>query len=294
MSILFGIISLFLSILVPTLVLTFTDFQIMGFSLFFVIPVGAIAIGYIAGFGYYKGLVKSNIYVSKKHIVVGLFIALICIFGLKYAEYSITYLDPITGGITYALTGVDHISNYEIDGYGKLNFINYTRLIIESTPISFSYRARSMGEISNPTVSWVFAFIDFLGVIAGCLYVGISKRTLPYCHSCQLYNKELKLIKIPTEDGENFFEELNACFASEEVGTSIISLLDKHQLNTLPKNAEHYQGILVYCENCKAATLRFELYKLNSKKQLVINSSFELDIKVDSSVLDRIIDQIPA
>lgn len=294
MSILFGFITLLLSILIPTLVLVFTDFQIMGFSLFFVIPVGSIAIGYLCGFGYYKGLVKSNVYISKQHLLIGLLIALLCIGGLKYAEYALTYVDPNTGDIAYSLGGVDHISNYEVDGYGPLTFINYTRLIIESTPISFSYKARAIGEVSNPTVSWVFAIIDFIGVIAGCLFVGLSQRSIPYCHDCQLYMKKKKFIKIPSADGQKFFEALNGCLESEGPSAAINALLDEYQSTTVGKRDEHFLGILTHCANCRKATLSFELYQLNSKKQLTQNDSFKYSIEVDETVSEKIINQLPA
>lgn len=294
MSILFGLITLFLSILIPTLVLVFTDFQIMGFSLVFIIPVGAIAIGYLCGLGYFKGLVKSNIYITKKHFLIGLMIALLCIFGLKYAEYALTYVDPTTGDITYSFIGEDHISNYEMEGYGPLTFINYTKLIIESTPISFSYKARSLGEISNPTVSWIFAIIDYLGVIAGCLYVGISEKSRPYCQNCQLYNKKLPFIKIPRADGAKFFEDLSACYASANVEQEVLALLEQVKSNTLSKRDEHFLGTLIYCDSCNTASMSFELFELNSKKQLVANSNFKHSIEIEQGLSHRIIHEMSA
>ena len=190
MSIILGILSLIISIVLPIFILILTDFPAIHFSLLFIIPVGALIIGFICGFGYYKGLHKSNKFISGKHYLIGLILSLICIFGIKYIGYMFTCIDPQTYDIVYTLDG-DHISNYEIDGYGQLDFLTYTKYMIENTPISFSYKARSLGDVSNPIMGWVFTMIDFLGVIAGCLFAGYYiKDENPYCHSCNLYKKK--------------------------------------------------------------------------------------------------------
>lgn len=279
MSILFGLISLLLSILLPVLITFFAGFQPMHFSIFFIIPIGAIFIGYICGYGYFKGLSKSNTFVSRRHFIIGVILSIICILGIKYATYTVTCIDPQTSEIIYTLDG-DHISNYEIEGYGQLNFLTYNKYIIENTPISFSRRGRSIGEVSNPIVGWIFAIIDYLGVAVGYLYSGIKLKKRPYCDRCMLYKKEKKLFKFSKANGSELFNELEGSLSKMDMGESFSTLMNKFKLDDSSINQEHYLCKIIYCEDCKDASLSFSLYEFDSKRKLKENSEFSHAVNV--------------
>jgi hypothetical protein len=293
MSILFGTLSLFLSIFLPVLILFITGFQIMSFSLFFIIPVGALAIGYLCGYGYFKGLVKSNTYILRKHFLIGIILSFVCIIGIKYATYSLTCLDPETYDIVYSLDG-DHVSNYEVDGYGQMNFLNYTIFMIETTPISFSYKAQSIGEVSNPIASWIFALIDFLGVSLGAMVAGSNQKDNPYCHRCQLYKKKKDIIKVPKAEGTRFFEELENSVAKADMGESTKALISNFNIDQSLEKEEHFLGKLIYCESCHKASLDFEYHQFNSKKKLEKNPDYKHTVDVNYSIIDSPINKLYA
>ncbi|WP_053955728.1 hypothetical protein [Inediibacterium massiliense] len=282
MSIFLGLLSLIVSILLPVLILFFTGFEALHFSIFFVIPIGALFTGYICGYGYYKGLFKSNVFITGKHFLIGFVLSLICILGIEYTSYMITCINPENMEIVYTLDG-DHVSNYYSDDYGQFDFFTYKKYMIENTPISFSYKARSIGDISNPIVGWVFAMIDALGVIVGCLFAGFFQKDHPYCHTCKLYKKEKEIFNFSKGDGLVFFEDLESHLSQN---LSINTLLNSFTLDEHLEKEEHFLCTLIYCDLCKTASLKFELHELNSKNKLEVNTDFTylIDVNYDEIV----------
>lgn len=285
MSIFFGVVSLILSILIPVMITIFMNFEVIHFSVFFIIPIGGAAIGYVCGYGYFKGLVKSNTLITGKHYLISIILSLICIFGITYTTYRLTCMDKENEQIIYSLDG-DHISNYYVDGYGQMTFLNYNKYMIESTPISFSYKHRSLGEVSNTTACWIFAIIDYLGVLIGCLLVCSSQQDKPYCHTCKLYKKEKKLFRLPKDKGDKFFEELENSASKVDTNESIESIIDKFKTDEAGKNEEHYLCKVIYCENCQSASLSFKLYELK-KNKLEENSKFDYAVDVDYNDVEK-------
>lgn len=290
MSIILGFLSLVISIALPVLILFFTGCEALHFSMFFIIPVGALILGYICGYGYFKGLFKSNTYITGKHYLIGFILSLICIVGVEYASYMITCVDPQTSEIVYSLDG-DHVSNYYTDEYGDLDFLTYKKYMIETTPISFSYKNKSLGDVSNPIAGWIFAMIDYLGVLVGCLFSGSMQKDHPYCHTCKLYKKEKDAFNFPKMAGEGFFTQLENCLAKENHQESFNNLLASVTLSPSLEKDEHFLCKLIYCDNCNTASLKFELHELNAKNKLEINSDFEFLVDVDYESLMNFINR---
>lgn len=288
MSIIFGLLTLVVSILLPSAILYFTEFELLHFSMFFIIPVGAIVIGYICGYGYYKGLFLSNKYISKIQIVIGVILSVICMFGIEYVCYQFIRIDPVTNEMIYGFTG-DHISNYYLDDFGQLTFFNYIRFKIENTPISFSYKARSIGTVSNPIICWIFNIIDYLGVTLGVIFAALYQKRHEYCHTCKLYKKKKQLFEIPLSEGAEYIQKLEEAKLSNDSSEKISSLLNSYHGDNGLKKQEHYDCEMIYCSSCRTAKLCFTRYMLNSKKQIEKDNSYEYSLDIDYDCARRFI-----
>lgn len=281
MSIIFGLLALILSIIVPILIEYITNFQVIHFSLFFIIPVGALAVGYLCSIGYYFGLKKSNIKITKSRKRVALLLAIICIVGIYYCSYAMAHVDE-TGNLVMAFEG-DHVSNYAVDGYGRLTFGTYTKYIIESTPISFSYRRTSLGNVSNPIFCWIFAGIDVLGVIIGSfLAASYIKDNNPYCDNCNKYKKKKAIFKIPKQNGDEFFAELANYVADINSITTLKSIVDKYTDTELK---EYYECELIHCSDCYETELKFSLYEIKKKRKAEKNDKYSYSVKVNHTLM---------
>ncbi|ADU74891.1 MAG TPA: hypothetical protein DEF39_01280 [Hungateiclostridium thermocellum] len=87
LGLILGTITLILSVLLAVAIHSFTSFDVMSFSVFYIIPMGSICIGTIACLGYYLGLFASNKKVSPNLFMIGLLIPI-----LSYIRCSIRLL----------------------------------------------------------------------------------------------------------------------------------------------------------------------------------------------------------
>jgi hypothetical protein len=286
MSIILGVLSLVVSILVPSIISFFADFELMHFSILFVIPVGAAVIGYICGFGYYKGLFLANKFISKNQIIVGIIISIICMFGVEFAGYQLLRVDPVTSELIYGFQG-DHISNYVVDGFGQLTFFNYLRYKIENSSISFSYRSTSIGSVSNPIICWIFNIIDYLGVTLGVMIAALNQKNQEYCHTCSLYKKKKKLFSLPLSEGTECIQMLEECKSKDGSGEALANILSTYHKEDKLQKQEHFDFEMIYCSSCRTAKLNFIKYIINSKKQIQKDDSFTHTLEIDYDCANR-------
>lgn len=289
MSIILGILSLIAVIIASVAVTFLTGFELLHLSVFLIMPLGSLFIGYWGGYGYFKGLVLSNKYIAFKHFFVGFILSLLCIAAIKYTTYYFTCIDPENNTIIYSYNG-DHISNYEAVGYGKLDFLNYNKYMIENTPISFVIKSLDFAEISHPMIGWLSVFIDFLGVISGFILAGLIQRKNPYCHDCKLYKKKKKLFIISKTEKDNFFNQLND-LTSQGKWETAYSMLSKYAFDKNVKNQEHLLCKLSYCKNCNISELNFELYELSYLKRIKKNPYYEHPITIDYKLTEKLLNK---
>lgn len=286
MGIILTFLFLILGIGLPIAVQVFMNIDIFHFSVFFIIPIGAIIIGFISAKGYFSGKIKTNTLVTKKHILIGILIAIFCAISSKYIIYTLTCLDETTYEYYYSLDG-DHISNYSSDEYESFDFVNFTKYSIENTPISFSRRSRTIGTFTNSTFGWIYEVICFLGIIFGAYWTGSIALEKPYCNNCNLYKKSLKGFEIPFDKGPEFFEAFKSSINTVDLGTTSKSIINQYKSNCKKSKSPHYLGTFIYCESCKSTILKFTLQELNSKGRFEENDDFEFNCNIDYNIINE-------
>lgn len=282
MILIFSLISLLFSIGIPLLILFYTNFNAIHFSLFFIVPVGAIIVGFIGGFGFFFGLRKKDIYISKKYVFLGILLSLITVFGIKYGEYKLTCY---TGNDIVFSTSGDHISNYIAPDGKPFNFISYTKLVVENTPISFSYKTRSLGSVTNPIICWIFFAIDVLGVIIGGALMASVTHDVPYCHTCSKYMDVKDSFGVLVSKDDEFMKDLKTNL-DKSSSRELIEYINKFKVSLPIKKEPYFKGIINHCSECRKATLVIEQYSLNRKNSLEKNSDFKFssDINYDAAM----------
>lgn len=286
MSIILGLISLIAAIAIPIAATVYFNFEVIHFSMLFIVPVGALAIGVLAGFGYFKGLVIKNSKITGKHYLVALIIGIICLGAVKYGTYRLTCITP-EYEIEYTLDG-NHVSNYEIDGYGQLTFVNFNKYLIESTPISFSRRSREIGQVDNKTIQWALAIVDYLGVIIGCLAAGIfATGDCEYCDGCNKYMKKKTIFKVKKEDGQAFTSELNALIGEDMPTITLKDLENKYA----GKGREHLIASILHCDSCHKTFIELELFENVGSRKYTLNKDFEYKKEISHQLVRDYTDQ---
>ena len=153
---LLGLLGLIVNVVVFVALHSFTSFDLTGFSLFYVVPVGSILIGALSSVGYYFGILKSNKKTSNGVRWIGILIALVSFVAIQYGYYFTAYLDDHMN-LNYKMEE-EHVSNFVIvDTEEEINFISFTKECVNSRSMSFSNRGRQFMEVEgNKIVNWIF------------------------------------------------------------------------------------------------------------------------------------------
>jgi hypothetical protein len=155
-----------------------TEFNPMGFYVKYIIPLGAIAVGAVAGIGY--GLASSW---TGAKIGRGL---LVTVCALLVAAYFVAqYIEFRELDLVYEDTG------------RPVWFIDY----FHATTVGMTFTSTSSdAEEGEPLGVWGYAFrlLEIGGFVLGGLIAPLVMKSKPYCDACQRYQttKELGLIPI--------------------------------------------------------------------------------------------------
>lgn len=284
LALILGLISAIVAIVLAVGVNSLFSFDLTSFTLFFIVPVGAIFIGAIACWGYYFGLLKSNLKITKVNKLIGVLLALLTFLGTQFGVYMTTYVDD-DGIINNKMEGV-HISECFIEeSTGEpINFISFTKIMVESQTISFSNRGRNLFEVEgNPIVNWIFFGINVIGMIIGSLVV----RTLvmgskKYCDDCKKYMKQKNINKYSANDQETI-QKLKAIntLSAEEI-RAIVGLA-KYD------SGAHFDVNIDWCEECNAGFLQLKYMQPEKKGKFNHVAANSIEVKLSATVVRTII-----
>lgn len=279
LSILLGILSLIVGIALGVLPQIFFDFDIIGFSVFFVVPLGAFGIGYVTGWGYFKGMVLSHKQIKGIHLLISVIVMCIAFVSIRYTTYYLTCLNPETMEIYYAYDPVNHISNYEFDGYGQLTFIPFTKLLMDTATVSFSRRSRELGSVSNATMNYIFEVISLIGGMVGAFSAGLTYKSKPYCVNCQRYKKRKELFAMATASAEEFTLRLENALQTNAID-DVKAALAEYTMDKTGIDDHFALFVLIYCEKCQESVISIEIYKKNGKGRIEQDDNFEKYISI--------------
>src|SRR5688572_23856592 len=149
------------------------DFNIMGWYANYVLPVGAVIVGALAGCGYGIGSAMSGLKVSRRLLTLIVLFQVIAYFIAQYIEYR------------------DIVTRLGITGLGFWEYFHINA-------VSFAWKQKD-GDMGEPLGYWGYAFhaLEVAGFALGGLIVPAVMMARPYCDTCRRYMKTRELGAIP-------------------------------------------------------------------------------------------------
>ncbi len=249
-----------------------------SFSMFFIVPIGAIIAGYIMTVGFPVGMKKGNIKSSKVSKLVSVLLAIALFVGIQYGYYQMTYIgEDIT--FNYKFQG-DHISEYYFDDSGEqVNFFNYTVDRVNSMTISFSRNyVREIGSVEgNKTINWLFFGIDLLGFLLGAyLAYSTTLDDLIYCDSCRKYKKNSTIGMISEAHDDNLQSLIDAIEQKDKELAH--SILKAHPVKEDDAHQEYLKLDYHECDECQSSNVVVTKHTKNEKGKFSKDNSYEKKI----------------
>lgn len=181
---------------------------IYGFTLWVIVPVGAIGSGLLAASGYYIASRLLNARPTKLVLIGSLVVSLLTYGLIQWLEYTSLVVEG------------RQISNYVL-------FVDYWKIAVRSMEFKIGRGASSGVGATLGNFGYVVAILQIVGFgIGGLLCYGLLK-SLKYCENCGRYFANKGSISRHTasdEDAKQMFETIQSHFDKKEIQFSIDSL----------------------------------------------------------------------
>lgn len=166
-----GLLSFAVTVAIVVLVERATGFNIFTFSLWLIVPVGALLCGAAAASGFYFASLLFHTRPTWLTLVEVVVIAAAAMLAVYYAEYA-----------TYSLEDGTRIAEF-------LPFTDYLQIYLTSMEMTVGRGQTNTGQVGD--FGYVLAGLEFLGFIVGGIFVWLLLRTQPVCAKCGRYVRNL-------------------------------------------------------------------------------------------------------
>ena len=227
-----GLVTSVLTALAVVVVSRMTGFDLFTFSVWVVVPVGAILIGFAAASGYYFG----SLYFHKR-AGLSLLLQMVVIAGLT--QLLIYYI----GYSTFVLDDGRRVSDF-------IPFGQYLDITFTSAHYRIGRAMRDTGEVGSFGY-WLAAF-QFVGFLVGGLSVYGFLWTKPVCQTCNMYLRPLSKREKSFPDRNSASPYYDALFQHPVGGPEFAALIRSDSKSEAKKGALSVTTILHGCPKCKS------------------------------------------
>ncbi|MGG3510297.1 hypothetical protein ABES58_33105 [Paenibacillus lautus] len=250
---LIGLIGMLLSVVIAIGILSLTDFELYSYSILFVLPLGAIALGMISTSVYTWRIVSRGYKPSRQHYAVSLLMAFITFFLIQYGEYQTTYVTE-DHTINHQFKG-EPIRNYTDAQENVLTFPNYLAFKLKTGETSFIHRGGEVIEMNSSSGSnWFSWSLSLVGFLLGSTFPGwFSQQGTLHCTACKrAYVTEHKLGELTFERVTELHDVLVQEIQSDNFNAfiDIVNRYDIFKNNEAHDLQETYVINIGVCPNC--------------------------------------------
>jgi len=234
----------------------FFGFSLYSWSLWLILPIGAILSGFAAASGYYFG--------AK-------------LFNRKPTKVILVYMVMISAG-TFFLT--QYLNYYFLKVDGKMvrdyvSYFSYLAIAIKSTSIQLYFHTRnaaSTGELG--WFGFVFAGLQILGFSAGGLGTYAILAEQPFCDNCSTFLKGSYFKKRYHFGSDEYSQHISKLVTLMKSDNPEEALLEHGKAGReKDTNGYNHQTSMDvrHCESCHRSWAKLSLYKQSSNSWNEIN-----------------------
>lgn len=202
----FGIVSFALTVLVVVVIERLTTFNIFTLSFWFVIPAGALLVGFAAASGYYFGSLLFHTHPSWWLLLQIIIVAALAQFAIYFGEYRALVLDDGT-----------QVADF-------VPFLEYLDIYLKSAHLRVGRGAHiDTGEVGS--FGYWLAAIQFVGFIFGGVALFLMLRHYPTCEACGRYLRTLAKREQRFAEQEEFANHYDSLFRGPVDAPEFVELM---------------------------------------------------------------------
>ena len=227
-----------------------TDFNIMGFYLNKILPIGAVAVGLVASAGCGLAAWKTGIRMTRTLVLTVCALLVAVYFAAQYVEFR----------------GIDNLRNQWTGE--RISFFYY----FDVATRSFAWKSKD-GSPSSPLGLWGYGVraLELIGFALGGLIVPASLRSTAYCDGCQLYMRNRSLGYIP------------ASVPAKKIGkkdTEARAAHEAEQQQAIDQGKADLDALLAFVKESNLAGLQAVLATLESKRKETLKLPAHINVKM--------------
>jgi hypothetical protein len=249
----FGVVAFALTVVAVTAIERLTGFNLFTFSLWVILPVGALLTGAAAASGYYFGSLFFHIRPNWFLLVQIIFVAAVAQIAIYYGEYNSLILDDGTKASTL------------------VSFRDYLDISLTQTHLRIGRAAVDTGEVGS--LGYWLAGIEFLGFIAGGVFVFLMLLIRPACKNCSRYLRKLLKHNQQFNDQEEFAHYYDTVFQHPVDSTDFSEWMHWQPHQGKPKaGTVSSVTTLLGCPHCKSQMISQEVKILTDREWKDVSS----------------------
>ena len=258
-----GLITSVLTALVVVAVSRMTGFDLFTLSVWVVVPVGAGITGFAAASGYYFG----SLYFHKR-AAWPLLVQMVVIAGAT--QVLIYYL----GYATYVLDDGRRVADL-------LPFGRYLDISLTSAHYRIGRGATDTGEVGS--FGYWLGAIQFIGFLAGGLFLYWYLRAQPVCEVCNLYLRPLAKRQKTFANAEAASPYYDTLFQYPVDGTDFAALIRTEANAKSEKGTYAIKTVLHGCPQCKTQLIE-ETVQVNNGRDWVDLADLQRRVQIPAGV----------
>ena len=229
--------------------LNLIGFSPMGFYIWFLVPLGALLVGLLAGCGYALGSYFTNVRVRRSMFLIIFAAGVVTFFLAHYITYQ-SALDQTSVGTEQA------------------TFVDYLQFICENTTYDIDIHDRDNAPWELGLFGYVFKALECAGFAFGGLFPLVILKDVPYCRACQFYRRKTASGVLNSEEKRDLLKKrkkkeriaiIEGVLTS--IGQKATTLLESTREGPLARNLALVDGLEKEPDKQAIATAQFRLSK---------------------------------
>ncbi len=248
------------------------NFNLQGFSIFIIFPIGAVIVGALAASGLFIGSKLQKTVIKPYFIIIAIITGLLSFFSSTFVDYKFMISD-IESELKEELSLLSESEKAEF--YQKFSFLNYLNEIHSHSKITISNRGRRGTEINNPIVSIISFWLSVIGGGLGGYFVALNfigdrtkdKKAGEY--------RDLKYSAIISDEK---YPDLEKILTEDKSIQALSKLLSDHPHNKALANTNHAKLKILKTRSTGEGQIIIEKHVQNGKNNTIAKKQ-EKDLK---------------
>lgn len=248
------------------------NLDIQAFAIWYVVPIGAAAVGALATCGVFIGRKLAKAEFRPYHYLIAAILGAASFLAVTFVDYQLAVNDvnkelaAYKAGEQYQAFTNEQKELFDNEFSKKTSFGSYLTDLKDNSEFTINNRGSSKAtKISNTVFSQVSFWLSFVGgALGGLIVTAIAIGDRTKCKKCRIYRDKQVSNSVDEKAGEELKGKLEKLGGD---GKDLVDILNKYPNNKFKKKVSYYTYKIMHCRSCKTGEVILEHYAFVGSQQ---------------------------